>query len=98
MGDVLGCDLSMGGVDIEAIEDGAHRRVRIANREAAIKAFVEQLPPGCVVGMEATGQMHELLADVLHARGHTVYVVNPRWVHMYAKAIGARGKTDRGDA
>lgn len=38
------------------------------------------------------------LADVLHGAGHTVYVINPRWIHLYAKGVGARGKTDRSDA
>src|SRR5258708_29118815 len=48
--------------------------------------------------MEATGEMHELLAGKLVKYVHTVFVVNPRWIHQYAKAIGQRGKTDRSDA
>src|SRR5258708_22725129 len=42
--------------------------------------------------------MQEWLAGKRVKYGHTVFVVNPRWIHQYAKAIGQRGKTDRSDA
>jgi transposase len=48
--------------------------------------------------MEATGEMHELLATKLVKHGHTVFVVNPRWIRHYARGLGLRGKTDRSDA
>ncbi len=39
-----------------------------------------------------------LLADLAHAQGHTVYLLNPRETRQYAQALGARAKTDRVDA
>ena len=94
MGIVVGCDVSRDWIDVRMEE----REARIANDAASIGAWAKQLPPSCRVGMEATGTMHELLALKLAERGHIVYVLNPRWVHQYAKCLGVRGKTDRGDA
>jgi transposase len=48
--------------------------------------------------MESTGNYHVELAGALVQAGHTVYVINPRWIHAYARCVGQRGKTDRGDA
>lgn len=94
MGIVIGCDVSRDWIDVQMQE----RQARIANDSAAIAAWARQLPPGCRVGMEATGTLHEELALKLVERDHIVYVLNPRWVHQYAKGLGLRGKTDRGDA
>jgi len=38
------------------------------------------------------------LADLAHAQGHTVYLLNPMETRHYFKALGARAKTDRVDA
>ena len=51
---------------------------RIANQEAAISAWLDPLPAGSVIAMEATGIYHRRLADLAHRRGLVVYVVNPR--------------------
>jgi transposase len=72
--------------------------VRVANRAAAIDAWLDRLPAGSLIGMEATGTYHRLLAARASARGFTVYVVNPRDFHFYARSVGARGKTDPLDA
>lgn len=95
---VIGCDVSKAWVDVCDARAAASWSPRIANTQAHIESWIETLPAGCRVGMEATGTMHELLARCLVQAGHTVYVINPRWVHAYAKALGLRGKTDRGDA
>jgi transposase len=71
---------------------------RIGNQDAAISAWLDTLPAGSVIGMEATGTYHRRLADLAHARGLVVYVVNPRDVYYYARGMGARGKTDPSDA
>jgi transposase len=74
------------------------RRYREDNKAKAIDRFARQLPAGSIVGMEATGRFHERLARTLVKHGHTVFVINPRWIHLYAKSLGLRGKTDRSDA
>jgi transposase len=71
---------------------------RIANQDATISAWLETLPAGSVMAMEATGIYHRRLADLAHRRGLVVYVVNPRDVYYYAQGLGARGKTDPSDA
>jgi len=71
---------------------------RIANQEAMISAWLDTLPAGSVIAMEATGSYHRRLADLAHTRGLVVYVVNPRDVYYYVRGMGARGKTDPSDA
>jgi transposase len=71
---------------------------RIANQEAVISAWLDTLPAGSVIAMEATGNYHRRLADLAYGRGLVVYVVNPRDVYYYARGMGARGKTDPSDA
>jgi transposase len=48
--------------------------------------------------MEATNIYWEALATFLHARGHTVSVVNPARIKGYAQATMQRNKTDKLDS
>ena len=70
----------------------------LANSSSAIAAWLAQLPAGSIVAMEATGIHHRLLAQMAHAAGMRVYVLNARDVYFYAKALSGRAKTDRLDA
>jgi transposase len=72
--------------------------IEIANTMESISAWLAKMPAGSVIAMEATGTYHRLLAQLAHAMGVTVYVLNPQTLKHYAKAIGQRGKTDRIDA
>lgn len=97
------CTTQSFGVDVGKFElvigDSASERItRIANQPKAIRAWLQRLPPNSRIGMEATGNYHLTLADLAHARGHTVYVCNPRSVATYLKSLRARGKTDVLDA
>jgi transposase len=71
---------------------------RIANERGAIRAWLRSVPRGSRLGLESTGSYHELLADLAHAAGLQVFVLNPRDLRRYAQAVGQRGKTDRIDA
>ena len=51
-----------------------------------------------MVAMEATGPYHRLLAQLAHAAGLAVFVLNPQLLKHYAGAIGQRAKTDLCDA
>ena len=95
---LVGCDVSKRWIDVHTVDRAREQHVRIANERVAIKRWAQGLPEGSRIGMEATGQMHELLADTLHAAGHTVFVINARWIHSYRVSRGVRGKTDRTDA
>jgi transposase len=91
------------GIDVAKLElvIGRHAvagRITIANEAAAIKRWLKTLPADAVVAMESTGRYHGLLADLVERSGRKVYVLNARDVRYYAKALGARSKTDGVDA
>src|SRR4029453_7948176 len=70
----------------------------LSNEAKVLRGWLKRLPVGTRVGVEATGSYHQLLTDLAHAAGLTVYVLNPRDVKKYAEGVGRRGKTDRVDA
>jgi transposase len=88
------------GVDVASqhLDVATHGRLgvlRIGNTDAAIAKWLCTLPAGSIVALESTGRYHERLALAAHARGLVVYLLNPRDVRHYARAMGVRGKTDR---
>jgi transposase len=93
---MVGVDVAKDTLQITNAESAVE--LEVANRRAAIGAWLAQLPPGSCIAMEATGRYHLLLAELAHARGMLVYVLNPADLHHYARAVGLRGKTDRVDA
>jgi transposase len=70
----------------------------LANTQPQIELWLDQIPAGSRLAVESTGRYHAQLVDLAQARGLTVYVLNARDVHYYARALGQRGKTDRTDA
>lgn len=91
------------GVDVAKAEivgaiDGVDREFRVANQDAALSAWLETVPAGSRLAVEATGGYHQRLVGLAHARGLTVFVLNPKDVYHYARAVGLRAKTDRVDA
>lgn len=91
------------GVDVAqktlmVAEHGAASTVEIANATRAITTWLRGLEGRCAIGMESTGSCHRLLAGLAHAAGHVVYVLNPRDIRHYGRALGRRAKTDRVDA
>jgi transposase len=71
---------------------------KLGNERTALKAWLKSVPKGSRLGVESTSSYHELIVRLALARGLVVYVLNPKDVCHYAKAMGARGKTDRVDA
>lgn len=94
---VIGADVSLREI-VLAWARSQRACLTIANNRKAIMAWLKQLPGPCVIGIEATGRLHQLLADLAVAHGHTVYVLNPKHVASYARGVGQRGKTDPMDA
>ena len=68
------------------------------NEEPAIAAWLASLPAGASIAVESTGRFHQLLVRLTHMSGRQAYVLNCSDVFFYAKALGARAKTDRKDA
>lgn len=95
--EVIGADISQREIALAWARPERPRRT-IANSRPAILAWLKQLPTGCVIGMEATGRLHQLLADLATLHGHSVYVINPKRLASYAKGVGQRAKTDARDA
>lgn len=95
--EIIGADISLREI-VLAWARPSRACLSIANNRKSITAWLKQLPAGCVIGMEATGRLHNLLADLAVQRGHIVYVINPKHISSYAKGLGQRGKTDPLDA
>jgi len=94
---VIGADVSLREI-VLAWARSQRACLTIANNRKAILAWLKQLPGRRVIGVEATGRLHQLLADLAVAHGHIVYVLNPKHVASYARGVGQRGKTDPMDA
>jgi transposase len=92
----IGVDVSKDALVCCVHHSGVQRT--LANQRGAIQAWLDTLPAGSHIGVEATSTYHELLADLAHRKGMVVYVLNPKEVRHYAKGVGRRGKTDRVDA
>jgi transposase len=69
-----------------------------ANTDRAIVRWLNTLPAGCRIGMEATGKYHQRLAELAHRAGHVVYVFNPAKVAKYLRSLRDRCKNDVVDA
>jgi transposase len=92
----IGVDVACKHLDVACYEAPGVKRLK--NSAAAILAWLDLLPANSVIAVESTGRYHQALVLAAHARGFTVYVLNPREVRHYARAMGMRGKTDRLDA
>ena len=66
----------------------------VVNGVAPITRWLAGLPRDCCIAMESTGCYHRLLAQLALQAGLVVYVLNARDVYFYAKALGARAKSD----
>ena len=95
--DIIGADVSSREIVIAWVRSNKPQQT-IANNRKAIVAWLKRLAANCVIGMEATGRYHHLLADLAVNCGHTVYVINPKHLAAYARGVGQRGKTDPLDA
>ena len=92
------------GVDVASTEvvvawsDNAVPVRPVVNQRRALSAWLNTLPEHACIGVESTGTYHELLVQLAGERGLRVYLLNPRALHHYAKALHRGHKTDRLDA
>ncbi|BAX02597.1 transposase [Thermus phage phiOH16] len=91
--DFVGVDVSAKRLDVAL----GGKLLSFPNPEG-IPDLIAALPPGAVVGLEATGVYGRPLAFALHRAGFHVYVLNPFAVKSYARSLLLRSKTDRVDA
>jgi len=71
---------------------------KYANSRQGWSKFANDVLPGSVVGMEATGVYHVRFASYLHSKGFRVLVFNPLRVKRYIQSLGIKAKTDKADA
>ena len=67
---------------------------RFDNTASGIDKLLSNIDPNATVAMEATGRYHTTLANAAYARGHRVYVLNPKDVQRYAASTSPRATTD----
>jgi len=105
---VIGIDVSKEKIDcawLRDLETGKVKTKVLKNNANGFKSLINwaevntQQPLSTIrFVMEATGIYHEALAYALHAAGAGVCVVNPAYIHNYAKSLGTRSKTDKKDS
>jgi len=94
----VGIDVSKARLDVHVHPVGTG--FSLDNDAGGLDQLVQQLAGLRVdcIGMEATGGYEKLAAATLAEAGLPVVVINPAQVRHYAKAVGARAKTDSIDA
>lgn len=92
----IGVDVAKASLSIcRQGEPGCHE---LGNDQVSIRRWLGTLPSQASIAVESTGRYHQTLVRLAHASGHRAFVLNARDVYFHAKALGARGKTDRTDA
>jgi len=94
----IGADVGKFEIVIASHDGAQGEPLTIPNTRSGIGRWLRTVSVTSCLAMEATGGYHSLLADLAHAHGLPVYVLNPKHVHHYAISLGSRGKTDRLDA
>jgi len=72
--------------------------VTLQNQAADIKAWFKSLYGPLRIAIEPTSSYHLEFVEQAHALGFAVYLINPRQLVHYRKAVGERNKTDQTDA
>ena len=72
----IGADVAKDEITVACSESTFAPRV-LPNRRPDLVAWLKLLPKGTRIALESTGSYHELLANLAHARGLEVFMVNP---------------------
>ena len=92
----LGIDVSKDKLDIYQWDKQQHWQ--IANEAEAITELLSGIVEPLQIAAESTSSYHLELVEQAHALGIELFLVNPRQLANYRKAIGKRNKTDASDA
>lgn len=77
---------------------GVESLIHLDNQSTAIEAWLATLCGPVRLAVEPTAHYHLALVEAALARGHEVYLVNPRQLVHYRQAVNVRHKTDAEDA
>lgn len=94
----VGIDISKEYFDVALPQENPYLYLQLPNTLKGFKELLKQLPPFCVVVMEASGPYYLQLATYLHEKGITVSVVNPLVIRRFCQMRMVRAKTDKKDA
>jgi transposase len=94
--EVFGADVGRGSLAIARHEPSG--LWTIPNSSAGIAQWLQGVAAPALIAVESTGRYHQDLAEQAHSAGHRVFVLDPRRLKAYRKALGVRAKTDRRDA
>jgi len=72
--------------------------IRLANEPADIERYLGSLYGPVRIAIEPTSSYHLAVVERAHAIGFLVYLINPRQLLHYRKAVNVRNKTDPADA
>ena len=92
----LGVDVSKD--ELVICEWATEQIIHLANRADEISQYLNALCGPVRLAVEPTSSYHLALVEQAHALGHTVYLINPRQLVHYRKAVNVRNKTDPADA
>lgn len=73
-------------------------RTTLENQPADIKAWLKSMYGPVRIAVEPTSSYHLELVEQAHTLGFEIYLINPRQLVHYRKAVGERNKTDEADA
>jgi transposase len=99
----LGVDVSKLELSIALLQDNKVTKTKFSNDTSGFKKLVQWLKKkkkvdNIKICMEATGPYSVGIANFLHGKGYSVYVVNPLCIKSFADSKLSRNKTDEGDA
>ncbi len=97
---VLGVDVSKGALEACAIEGDEVKRASFSNDSSGIKELCRWARKNGVdkAVFESSGGYERVCAYALDVRGFEVYIVEPKRVRDFARALGKMAKTDKIDA
>lgn len=78
--------------------DDGHRQRVVTNQPAALRRWLQALPPGTQLICEPSGGYERSLLACAHQAGVSACLVNARQVRAFARGLGRLEKTDRLDA
>ena len=73
----IGADIAKDEITV-ACSENSFAPSTLANRRSDLIAWLKLLPTGARIALESTGSYHELLANLAHATGLSVFVINPK--------------------
>lgn len=89
---ILGIDVS--GAELTVWSSASGKHFRVSNDSEVLEPWLDSLEAGTWLAFESSGRAHQRLLELACDRGFRVYLLDPRAVHHYAKALHRGHKSD----